>query len=122
MANKKTVILSDKIKDTNFMRSQWWSKYRKDEDDTVFEALKHMEEIIKNHEPDNSNGFSGGYMQRLSSDNSLVLFYGTDSNRNRVTENLQVSDEQFEYLSDIFHIYMHYFQKINKPKRKKVIL
>lgn len=104
------------------MRSEWWEQYRVDEDDTVYEALLHMEKIIKAHEPERSRGFTGGYMQRLSNDNSLILFYGNDEKRTRITENLKVEDSQFEYLSDIFNIYMYYFQRANKPKRKKVIL
>lgn len=122
MAKQKITSLHDKLTDKQVMRSEWWRKYRVDEDDTVYEALRHMEEIIKKHEPSNSKGFTGGYMQRLSNDNSIVLYYGNDDNRNKITENLKVDDEQFEYLSDIFHIYMYYFQKTNKPKRKKVIL
>jgi hypothetical protein len=122
MAQKKITNLSSKLKDKEVMRSEWWDKYRVDEDDTVFNALKHMEEIIEKYKPENSKGFTGGYIQRLSNDNTMVLFYGNDKNRNKIAESLKIPEEKFEYLSDIFHIYMFYFQKYNKPSRKVIEL
>jgi hypothetical protein len=122
MAQKKITNLSSKLKDKEVMRSEWWDKYRIDEDDTVFNALKHMEEIIEKYKPENAKGFTGGYVQRLSSDNTMVLYYGHDKNRNTISENLKIPEEQFEYICDIFHIYMFYFQKYNKPTRKVIEL
>ena len=119
---KKKTNLSDSFKDKKVTRGEWWIKYRIDEDDTVSNALKDMEHMINDNEPKNSKGFTGGYLQRLSNDNTLMLYYGYDSKRNSISENLKIDDHEFEYISDIFNIYMFYFQKANRPIRKKLIV
>lgn len=102
------------------MISDYISNFFTSEDETIDEAIRTFEEIISEHMPSNAKGFTGGYCQRLSDSNSIYLFYGNDSNKNKITVTLAIDKEEYSYFKTIFDIYMDNFQEVNRPQRKKL--
>ena len=119
-ANKK-IELSKLFKESK-MRSEFWTSRLHNEDETIKETLEEFEHIIKSNAPDDFNKFTGSYIQRLSNSNQLVLFYGNTKTRNPISAKLDIDEEMFDYVFELHTVYMYYFQKANKPKKKTLTL